>query len=154
LLTNQISYSPKGFLQNNDKDNSESKGTSNATKIFAGTGLGLLIGTAAGSLTMVLERNIKQNFEGSYGAGGFMVMFILGYIGGSAWGVYLVGDDDYTSGSFGYTLLGSAIAAIPFVFPAPIGGTIAFNMTSEPKIHFSELKSSNFYKIDLVKIYF
>jgi hypothetical protein len=150
----KFSFARSNFDLDSTKEVSISKGSTNAQKIFAGMGLGFLVGTSAGTITMVLERNIKKNFESGYGTGGFLAMFILGYIGGSAWGVYMLGEDDYTSGSFGYTLLGSAIAAIPFVFPSPIGGTVAFNMTSEPKVYMPELLSSEFTKVDLIKIYF
>ncbi len=69
-------------------------------------------------------------------------LVLTSYVVGNAYGVYLVGDAGRETGSFWTTLLGSAIIFVAFgvggylgpaFLGAPIGATVAFNMTRRSK---------------------
>jgi hypothetical protein len=139
-------------LQNNGKKKEKPplKGGKIACEIGAGAGCGIL----AGALGFLIGAAVTPAGEGQFGelnkVGGGGIGFIIGYPLGNSIGIYLVGNRDSETGSFGTTLLGSMLGmvaatalspvmfqddfprwiALPVFFSLPItGGIIGFSMT-------------------------
>lgn len=94
--------------------------------------IGTLWGCGSGIIGLISFGTIDYALHPD-GSGGHLAGygFVLFYVLGSAWGVYSTASDEELSGSFGYTLLGSAIGGIVGLFPAPLGASFAFHKTSE-----------------------
>ncbi len=97
-----------------------------------GVKYGFLYGGAAGLASLAITAAV----DGSDGITDLTFPFLMawiGYIYGSAHGIYKYGVDELTEGNFGATLFGAIVGSAIFIIPAPVGALVAFNMTKKPK---------------------
>ncbi len=109
-------------------------------EMLAGLGLGTLaFVVVSATLETTMGEAARSDTERQGGDPGeamipYMLVFAVpSFVIGNAYGVYLVGNTDRETGSFGATLLGSAIGVFAYGIGAPVGATIAFNMTRRSK---------------------
>ena len=125
-------FNPNEFHVKEYNDYLELISSGQKPSISAGKFIGqIMFGTMTGIIAaspFVIIAVSDQNF----GEGFFLTLFAVGgYIIGSAWGVYTIGNDNETTGSFSSCLIGSSIAALMFIFPAPIGAAIGYRESRE-----------------------
>ncbi len=75
---------------------------------------------------------------------------LVGFVFGSAFGVYNSGTDSFTDASFSATLLGSLIGTALFIVPAPFGALLGFNYTKKDRQKYSSI--SRMEKNSFIKI--
>jgi hypothetical protein len=75
---------------------------------------------------------------------------LVGFVLGSAFGVYNSGMNSYTDASFSATLVGALIGTALFVLPVPFGALLAFNYTKRDRQKYtsiSKVQKNSFIKI-------
>lgn len=105
--------------------------SSKMSKVFYGFLTGSLTGIGAAMIGAgIVTLGGGGEEEANTGAN---IGLFTGYVIGSAFGVYIVGDTDEETGLFWATFVGSLAGGCLFVVPAPIGATIGFNATRKYK---------------------
>ncbi len=119
-------------------------GSSNYKQIANGYLYGLLFGGGGALLSIPFLDKVNPDLALPFQVG------LVGYVIGSAFGVYNSGTDEYTDASFTATFIGSIIGTALFIIPAPFGALLGFNYTKTEKqklIKTQMLKKNHYTKI-------